>query len=133
MPYENSEGGSPAKGSGPGGAGKHPEARTTGRDPLWPSPLSCTLRKNPQAKRRRLVAPAAASISRAGNFARCTKSKSPLGMAFGLESVTAGLALKPRGWFDAQRVCNALLGGGAGLCRANSGVVTALGQLLSYS
>ena len=80
-----------------------------------------------------LVAPAAASISRARNFARCTKSRSPLGMAFGLESVTAGLALKPRGWFDAQRVCNALLGGGAGLCRANSGVVTALGQLLSYS
>jgi hypothetical protein len=26
-----------------------------------------------------------------------------------------------------------LLGGGAGLCRANSGVVVALGQLLSYS
>jgi hypothetical protein len=44
-----------------------------------------------------------------------------------------GLALVAIGWFDAQRVCNALLGGGAGLCRANSGVVAALGQLLSYS
>jgi hypothetical protein len=43
-----------------------------------------------------------------------------------------GLALVDIGCFDAQRVCNALLGGGAGLCRTNSGVVAALGQLLSY-
>ena len=38
MSYENSEGGSPAKRSGPGGAGKHPEARKRGRTLPVPNP-----------------------------------------------------------------------------------------------
>jgi len=109
---------------------EHPEARTTKGHASWPSPLSRTQRTNPPTKRRRLVAPAVARGSRGACLSRCTTSTSALGLAYGLGNGTASLALKPRGWFDARRVCNALHVGGAGVRRANGSVAAALGWLL---
>jgi hypothetical protein len=133
MSYENSQGGGQGKKKWPRHCRQTPEARTTGRDLLWSSPLSCTQPKNPPRKRRRLGAPIAASGSRAASFARSDRRKLPGASRYARRRRFVGLALVDIGCFDAQRVCNALLGGGAGLRRANSGVVGALGQLLSYS
>jgi hypothetical protein len=58
-----------------------PAVQATPRGPdhregaLWPSPLSRTQRKNPQAKRRRLVAPAVDRGSHAASFARSDRRK----------------------------------------------------------
>ena len=64
----------------------------------------------------------------AGKLSRARPTKRPDDRGAVLH---ASLALKAQGCFDAQRVCNALLGGGAGVRCANSGVVAAIRWLLS--
>ena len=48
-------------------------------------------------KEKAVVAPAVVGGSRCACLSRCTRSTSPLVMASGPLSVTAGLALKPQG------------------------------------
>ena len=116
---------------GPGGAGKHPEARTRGTT-QWPNPLSRKQRKNPPRKGRRLVAPAADRSSRAASFARSDRRKLLGSSQSPRVERSVGLALVNIECFDALCVgCTEDCAGGVGTHRPCCYLAAPLRRLLS--
>ena len=119
------------KRNGPSGVATTPRGPDQREATLWPRPLSRTQRENPQAKKKKLGAPAADSGSRAASFSRSDRRRL-LGVSQSARTRRCvGLALVDIGCFDALRVCNVLLGGGAGVRRANGPVAASFQRLLS--